>query len=123
MIDKEAKKLENEKLRQKKKEEREQRQQEIAREKALKQAIKTANKNLKPEECIKYITAHIDAEILNEPFSTEILSHLTTMNISYKVGAQPIPRSVTWTRKLESHSLSDDGEVLLKLISCFHKIT
>lgn len=52
-IDKEAKKLEKAAQQQKKREEREQKKQEAMREKQLKRALNAANKNVKPNECIK----------------------------------------------------------------------
>lgn len=52
-LDSEAKKLEKAALKQKKREEREQRKQEEMREKQLKRILSAANKNVKPNECIK----------------------------------------------------------------------
>lgn len=53
ITDKENKKQEKELQKQQKAEERERKKREVECEKALRQALSTANKNLKPTECMK----------------------------------------------------------------------
>lgn len=56
---------------------------------------------------------HIDPEILNEPYGTEILSHLKSIDTPYKVDAQVVSHTVTWKHKNQIHRMDDNGQVKL----------
>ncbi|KAK4882765.1 hypothetical protein RN001_006084 [Aquatica leii] len=94
-------------------------QEEAARQKQIKQALLSANRNIKPENCMKLITVTLDNNILSEKYSGEILNALQGLEVKYKFDSQLIPNTVTWTRTTLQHSLhgnelinrSEDSEV------------
>ncbi|KAF2880712.1 hypothetical protein ILUMI_25454 [Ignelater luminosus] len=92
--------------------ERIKKREEAEQAKLLKQALQIANKNMKPEECIKFITVMLDTEIMNERYGGEILNALQGAEVTYKLQSQLIPYTITWNRKLQTHFL-DENEKLI----------
>ncbi|KAL3280354.1 hypothetical protein HHI36_017843 [Cryptolaemus montrouzieri] len=109
---KEQQKIEKENLRKAKLAERELKKEEERRNKALKAALASHFKNLKPENCLKFIKVHIDDEIIRKEFSGDILNGLQSNNVSFTIEAQLTPSIITWTRQIESHILDTNGQLI-----------
>ncbi|XP_050544091.1 crossover junction endonuclease EME1-like [Daktulosphaira vitifoliae] len=71
-------------------------------------------KRIKPSECIKYITVHIDANIQICEFSEDILNELKSNGMQYKVDINPnAPYSITWSRCITDNIVEIDNYMLL----------
>jgi hypothetical protein len=93
--------------------EREKKKQDLEREKSLKKALAEANKNSKPAECMKFITVHIDSEIINEEYGNDVIKALQESDVKYEVQSQIFPCTISWTRKVQSHLINDNGKLVL----------
>ncbi|KAK6635493.1 hypothetical protein RUM44_000745 [Polyplax serrata] len=91
-MSKEHTKQEKEKLRKEKKAEQQ-------RQKACKAAFAENQRNLKPEENIKFLKVHIDNEIINSAAGGSVISVLQQNNIQYIVEAQIKSHIITWSKR------------------------
>uniref|UniRef100_A0A1Y1LUS3 ERCC4 domain-containing protein n=1 Tax=Photinus pyralis TaxID=7054 RepID=A0A1Y1LUS3_PHOPY len=107
--------LDKEKRKQEKAEQRAQKQEEIAKAKRLKQVLQSVNKNMKPEESIKFVTVKIGNEIVKEKYGQEILNALRLMDAKCNVEEHLIPNIITWSRDVLSVSTNDQNDVIEKL--------
>ncbi|XP_044259286.1 crossover junction endonuclease EME1 [Tribolium madens] len=82
-------------------------------EKALKGALAASKKNTKPTECIKFVVAIIDYNIINEHYGNDLISALQVKDIKYKTETQIFPRTITWIRQKQSHLINDHGKLIL----------
>ncbi|XP_019642597.1 PREDICTED: crossover junction endonuclease EME1-like [Branchiostoma belcheri] len=109
------KRQEKELERQRKKEEREQLQQEREAKKKMKEleaakkrAERETFKNMKPGECLKYITVVLDRHLAESPSGGNILTQLHSSESKYQIMDQLVPYSVTWRRTVTLHNFGED---------------
>ncbi|XP_078690523.1 uncharacterized protein LOC144921439 isoform X2 [Branchiostoma floridae x Branchiostoma belcheri] len=109
------KRQEKELERQRKKEEREQLQQEREAKKKMKEleaakkrAERETFKNMKPGECLKYITVVLDRHLAESPCGGNILTQLHSSESKYQIMDQLVPYSVTWRRTVTLHNFGGD---------------
>lgn len=109
---KEQEKLEKVTLQQEKLKLRQQKKEEEQRNKAIKEALANHYKNIKPENCIKFIKVQIDETLANEDFAKNIIGELQQNGISYMTTSQDISSIITWKTQLDSHILDIDGQLI-----------
>ncbi|XP_050421491.1 crossover junction endonuclease EME1 [Adelges cooleyi] len=103
------------------KDEQEKKKQEELSRKNEKKKITEALKRIKPTECIKYITVHIDTNLQNCEFGQQILIDLQSMESKYKCELNPnASYSVTWSRNISDNV--DENENFMLLIWDFDRI-
>ncbi|XP_014662478.1 PREDICTED: crossover junction endonuclease EME1-like [Priapulus caudatus] len=82
------------------------------REKALQHHKKVAECNSKkamaPGECLKHVTAILDASMLEGDAGGFILQGLRDCEIRYRIESQTVPLCVTWVRDVWEHQVGDD---------------
>lgn len=100
-----------------KKEERERLKAQLTEEKAQKAALSAAYKSTKPEECMKYITAVIDSELLQAECGAEIPLIMQTTEVKFTIKSQPFPNSVTWERDNQAQLVGVNGQVIYYILS------
>ncbi|KAJ3665526.1 hypothetical protein Zmor_001018 [Zophobas morio] len=110
---KDLKKQEKELHKQERIREREQKKKEAEQEKIIKQSLAAAYKNVKPTECMKFITVGIDECISTQEYNNEIINALQEAGVQYRIQSQIFPNTINWTRKTQSHFLNDDGKLVL----------
>ncbi|CRK93273.1 CLUMA_CG006816, isoform A [Clunio marinus] len=66
----------------------------------------------RPGECNKFITAVIDAKIVNKTVGSKILSSLKEIEIKAKVSNSTISNTITWKRLINKRIITDSGEVI-----------
>uniref|UniRef100_UPI00358E7469 crossover junction endonuclease EME1-like n=1 Tax=Myxine glutinosa TaxID=7769 RepID=UPI00358E7469 len=64
-------------------------------------------KAMKPQECMSYITVHLDTRLLEGAGGAMVLSVLQTMSSKYSIELQAISRSVRWSRCLPRPTSGD----------------
>lgn len=64
----------------------------------------------------QFITAYLDSELLHEEYGSEILNSLRAAQIEYKIQSHVIPRCISWSRKVQTHLIHDDGKVIISII-------
>lgn len=109
----EKRRKEEEKIR--KKEEREQerirKQREQAKQKALKQMNSKNRLNFDPDYSMKLMKVILDEELENSDFFTDFIKSTEETEMTYDVQSQIIPKSITWTRRVEENYVNDMNEV------------
>ena len=105
---KEQKKQEREKLKEVKKAEQ-------LRQKNVKAILIENQRNLKPEENIKFLKVHIDNEIVNLNLGGNIITLLQQNDIQYTVQSQIKSHVITWSKKKIHKELNDFGEFIEKI--------
>ncbi|KAK2584392.1 hypothetical protein KPH14_006776 [Odynerus spinipes] len=93
------------------KEERLKRQENLAKEKALKTIAAKKLKDIRPGECMKFMTVILDKCIKEYTFYSEILTALSDFSISYNFISHIIPKSITWERNIEESSIDENNKV------------
>lgn len=91
--------------------ERQKKKDEQAKEKALKALASKNYKNLKPEECIKSMKIIIDEDIQIRPYFADIMKTLQEAELSFNIGSQLIPQSISWKRQSEENYMDEKGEI------------
>ncbi|KAK9871347.1 hypothetical protein WA026_011613 [Henosepilachna vigintioctopunctata] len=86
--------------------------EEERKNKAVKDALASHFKNLKPENCLKFIKVHIDEEIKAKDYSEDIVNELQNNNVSFAVKNHLTKSSISWTRQINSHILDTNGELI-----------
>ncbi|XP_044762132.1 crossover junction endonuclease EME1 [Coccinella septempunctata] len=104
-LEKEAQRLEKLRLKELKKE-------EDKRNKALKDALANHYRNMKPENCIKFVKVEIDTSLTTERFFQRIVKELQDNGISYATISHEIPSIVTWKTQLNSHILDSNAQLI-----------
>ncbi|XP_069686939.1 transcriptional regulator ATRX isoform X2 [Periplaneta americana] len=84
---------------------------EQAKNKAEKLAAAEALRSKKPGECLKYIRACLDQQLLATEYGGELLVSLQSEGMQYNVQSNPVPFSVFWIREIQEHSVGEDKEV------------
>lgn len=69
-------------------------------EKLKKKLIQEQQKRIKPGECLKYIRAVIDEDILNPEVGHSLLSILTDSTVSHILRKQKCNQTITWERNV-----------------------
>lgn len=111
--DKQNKKLEKERLKAEKQAEKERLKAENEKAKAEKQALANTYKNIKPDECIKFMTALIDSDLICHFCASDIPNALQAVNVTYKVVSNVHPFTVTWSRKCQTQLSTIGGQLSL----------
>lgn len=99
-----------------KKQDAENKKLEAAKHKEIKKMMSEANKQLKPEECLKFVTAIIDENITNKN-TVDLTSAFKELGSNYQLQSQIIPNTITWTRKLHTHQINDDCGTLKPIVT------
>nr|XP_014346050.1 PREDICTED: crossover junction endonuclease EME1 [Latimeria chalumnae] len=100
--------------------EKENLQQQREQERVSKKALVTAVKALRPEECMKHMVVAIDPALLEIEGGGQLLSALQSIECSYMIEGQRIPRCMTWKRKplrtqVESTVWKDEPNILVQV--------
>ncbi|XP_067345270.1 crossover junction endonuclease EME1 isoform X2 [Channa argus] len=74
--------------------------QEQERQKAERKALAEASKALRPDECIKHMVVAVDPALLQLEGGGTLLASLQALGCSCAIEKQPIPRSVSWMRRV-----------------------
>ncbi|KAI8506382.1 crossover junction endonuclease eme1 [Branchiostoma belcheri] len=77
-------------------------------EAAKKRAERETFKNMKPGECLKYITVVLDRHLAESPCGGNILTQLHSSESKYQIVDQLVPYSVTWRRTVTLHNFGED---------------
>ncbi|XP_072281550.1 probable crossover junction endonuclease EME2 [Pyxicephalus adspersus] len=101
--EKEVKRQEKERFKILEKEEREKRKESA-------QALKL----LRPDQCGKYMLVQVDAGLLQDAASEDLLETLTTAGYKYSIEPHAVPFSITWRRELPIDWTCVDGLELCK---------
>ncbi|KAK2178178.1 hypothetical protein NP493_556g00062 [Ridgeia piscesae] len=83
-----------------KQQKREELQRAKAFEKSKKQAQQAAIRQVKPGECLKFMTVVIDPAVLKTPGGSTVLDILQKAEVKYEIVAQPLPNIVTFWREV-----------------------
>ncbi|XP_027847299.2 crossover junction endonuclease EME1-like [Aphis gossypii] len=95
------------------KEEIEERKREEKARKDAKKRLAEEFKRLSPKECMKYITVHIDINLLNYEYSKQIISEIESTDAKYVTNSNStVLNSITWSRHL-SDTVSEDENFML----------
>ncbi|XP_068085908.1 probable crossover junction endonuclease EME2 [Anabrus simplex] len=94
--------------------ERKQRQLEAQQEKALKKAASIAQRVNRPGECLKYIQVMLDQSLLTDEFGGELLLALQNAELQYTIQEQVAPRTITWVRSVQEHTLDENMKVQVR---------
>lgn len=95
------------------KEEIEERKREEKARKDAKKRLAEELKRLSPKECMKYITVHIDINLLNYEYSKQIISEIESTDAKYKTNSNStVLNSITWSRHM-SDTVSEDENFML----------
>ncbi|KAM4697744.1 putative crossover junction endonuclease EME2 [Rhinophrynus dorsalis] len=101
----EQKKNERELKKQEKKQQRE--LEKMEREKRKDAAL--ALKLLRPDQSVKYMTVQMDAGLLEDAGSEDVLEALRSSGYNYSIEPLTVPRSFTWRREMPSNWKCVDG--------------
>uniref|UniRef100_A0A2H8TG76 Putative crossover junction endonuclease EME2 n=1 Tax=Melanaphis sacchari TaxID=742174 RepID=A0A2H8TG76_9HEMI len=86
------------------KEEIEERKKEEKARKDAKKRLAEELKRLSPKECMKYVTVHIDINLMNHEYSEQIISEIESTDAKYKIESNTtILNSIMWSRQLVSN--------------------
>ncbi|KAM8961786.1 structure-specific endonuclease subunit EME2 [Pelodytes ibericus] len=110
--DLEAKKVETEerkKHREEKKQDKERKKELEKLEKESRKQAALAVKLLRPEHCVKYMTIHLDAGLLEDSGSEVVLEALRSSDYQYIIEPHSVPQSITWRRVMPSDWTCIDG--------------
>ncbi|KAF5269376.1 hypothetical protein FQA39_LY08768 [Lamprigera yunnana] len=110
-LEKEQQKMEKERQKMKKATERARKKEEAEKQKQIKQALLSANKNAKPENCFKFITAKLDSNIINEKYTGEILNSLQALGVDFKFESQIIPNTIMWISKSQPQIIDSETQI------------
>lgn len=74
-------------------------------------------KTLRPENCLKCLTACIDPALLQQEGSDILLETLASLEWKFIIESQPLTHSITWTRQLpqDGNTIVKEEQVLLLL--------
>nr|XP_033819503.1 probable crossover junction endonuclease EME2 [Geotrypetes seraphini] len=101
--------IESDKVRIKEKKlEREGKKLQREKEKMEKQRRKEAAEALKllrPDQCMKYLTIHVDPGILEDAGSDVLMEIMNSLECKYYIEPQVVPHSITWRREMPSNWL------------------
>lgn len=97
------------------KQERLRRQDDLAKEKALRTIAAKKLKDIKPWECMKFMTVVLDKHIKDYTFHSDILTTLNDGSISYHFTSHLIPQSITWERNIEKSSIDENNKIYTKI--------
>ncbi|XP_030067282.1 structure-specific endonuclease subunit EME2 [Microcaecilia unicolor] len=78
-----------------------QREQEKV-EKQRRKEVAEALKLLRPDQCMKYLTIHVDPGILEDAGSDVLMEMLNSLECKYYIEPQLVPHSITWRREMPS---------------------
>ncbi|XP_060835314.1 crossover junction endonuclease EME1-like [Rhopalosiphum padi] len=95
------------------KEEIEERKKEEKARKDAKKRLAEELKRLSPKECMKYITVHIDMNLMNHEYTEKIISEIESTDANYKTESySTVLNSITWSRRI-SDTVSEDENFML----------
>lgn len=92
-------------------EEKLKKQEQLTREKALKAIAARKLKNIKPNECMKFIEVTVDKAIANFTSITDVTDTLRDAEVKCTVKTKFISNSITWKRNIENSYVNDDNEI------------
>ncbi|XP_045623200.1 crossover junction endonuclease EME1 isoform X3 [Procambarus clarkii] len=78
--------------------EKQRRATEKAEAKAQKEAEKASKRAMKPGECMKHVIVQLDRQLLELAEGSQVISHLQTAEVRYRVIDSPVPTTVTILR-------------------------
>uniref|UniRef100_A0A2S2NX30 Putative crossover junction endonuclease EME2 n=1 Tax=Schizaphis graminum TaxID=13262 RepID=A0A2S2NX30_SCHGA len=86
------------------KEEIEERKREEKARKDAKKRLAEELKRLSPKECMKYITVHIDMNLMNHDCTEKIISEIDSTDANYKIESYSnVLNSIIWSRRIVSN--------------------
>ncbi|CAI6351955.1 unnamed protein product [Macrosiphum euphorbiae] len=95
------------------KEEIEERKKEEKARKDAKKRLAEELKRINPKECMKYVTVHIDINLLNHEYSEQLISEIESSDAKYKIESNStVLNSITWSRQ-KSDTVSEDDNFML----------
>ncbi|KOX80287.1 Crossover junction endonuclease EME1 [Melipona quadrifasciata] len=92
-------------------EEKLKKQEQLMKEKALKAIAARKLKNIKPNECMKFIEVTVDKAIANFTSITDVTDTLRDAEVKCTVKTKFISNSITWKRNIENSYVNDDNEI------------
>ncbi|KAL4121848.1 hypothetical protein QTP88_014279 [Uroleucon formosanum] len=108
-----AEKVEPKRKKRSTKEEIEERKKEEKARKDTKKRLAEELKRINPKECMKYVTVHIDVNLLNHGYSEQIISEIESSDAKYKIESNStVLNSITWSRQI-SDIVSEDENFML----------
>ncbi|KAL5243730.1 hypothetical protein ACI65C_011140 [Semiaphis heraclei] len=95
------------------KEEIEERKKEEKARKDAKKRLVEELKRISPKECMKYVTVHIDINLMNHEYSEQIVSEIEPTDAKYKIESNStVLNSITWSRQI-SDTVSEEEHFIL----------
>ncbi|XP_008184545.1 crossover junction endonuclease EME1 isoform X2 [Acyrthosiphon pisum] len=95
------------------KEEIEERKKEEKARKDAKKRLAEELKRINPKECMKYVTVHIDINLLNHEYGEQLISEIESSDAKYKIESNStVLNSITWSRQ-KSDTISEDENFML----------
>ncbi|XP_029432415.1 probable crossover junction endonuclease EME2 [Rhinatrema bivittatum] len=79
-----------------------QKEQEKMEQQRRREAIE-ALKLLRPDQCVKYMTIHVDPGILEDAGSDVLMEMMSSLACKYYIEPQMVPHSITWRREMPSN--------------------
>ncbi|XP_053327517.1 probable crossover junction endonuclease EME2 [Spea bombifrons] len=83
-----------------KKQEKEKRKAQEKLEKERRKEAASALKMLRPDQCVKYMTVSMDAGLLEDAGSEDVLEALRSSGYQYSIEPHSVPKSFTWRRDM-----------------------
>ncbi|XP_075422347.1 structure-specific endonuclease subunit EME2 isoform X2 [Ascaphus truei] len=71
-------------------------------EKEKRREAASSLKLLRPDQCVKYMTVQMDAGLLEDAGSEDVLEALRSSGYNYSIEPYSVPRSFTWRREMPS---------------------
>uniref|UniRef100_A0A1B6L704 Uncharacterized protein n=1 Tax=Graphocephala atropunctata TaxID=36148 RepID=A0A1B6L704_9HEMI len=90
---------------------RKQKEKELIR--AEKLATKELQNQIKPNNCMKYMTVILDSALISCPFSGTLIAAVQNSESKYEVSAQAVPLTVSWRREMPGPNIMEEKDVLL----------
>ncbi|XP_046675593.1 crossover junction endonuclease EME1 isoform X1 [Homalodisca vitripennis] len=88
-----------------------QKEKELIR--AEKRAAKELQNQMKPNNCMKFMTVILDSALISCPFSGTLMAAIQNSEAKYQICAQPVPLTVSWRREASGPNAKEENDVLL----------
>ncbi|XP_035694986.1 crossover junction endonuclease EME1-like [Branchiostoma floridae] len=111
LLKRQEKELERQRKKEKMEQERDAKKKMKEMEAARKRAEREASKNMKPGECLKFITVVLDRHLAESPCGGNILKQLQDSESKVQILDQLVPYSVSWRRTVTLHNFGGDVQL------------
>ncbi|XP_064594743.1 crossover junction endonuclease EME1-like [Liolophura sinensis] len=89
--------------------EKKEKEERKKREVQVRKAMQEAKKQLRPGDCMKYITVVVDLGVINAGPGAAVLAAFDDSEVKCVAESLAVPNTVIWRRKHLEHRMADDG--------------